>query len=214
MVDRFNDYFVNVSPNLANKIALESGSHLDYINSYNNNNMFVLPVTPSEICDITATFKSSKSAGYDSISSNVIKSIINTFKSNKSAGYDSISPVIKSIINIFKSNKSPGYDSISPSVSMSIIKNIALPLCDVFNQSLLTGCFSNKLKIAKVIPLYKILINNYRPISVLPVFSKILERLMYKRLLDFLNKNEILVKKQFGFREKHSTYMAIYFGFI
>ena len=55
----------------------------------------------------------------------------------------------------------------------------------------------------------KILLNNYRRISVLPVFSKFLERLMYKRLLDFLNKNEILVKKQFGFREKHSTYMAI-----
>ena len=51
--------------------------------------------------------------------------------------------------------------------------------------------------------------NNYRPISVLQVFSKILERLMYKRLFDFLNKNEMLVKKQFWFREKHSTDMAI-----
>ena len=55
----------------------------------------------------------------------------------------------------------------------------------------------------------KRLIHNYRPISVLPAFSKILERLMYKRLLDFLNKKEILVKNQFGFKEKHSTYMAI-----
>ena len=116
--------------------------------------MFVLPVTPSEICDVTATFKFNKSVGYDGISPNVIK---------------------------------------------SIIKNIALPLCDVFNKSLLTGCFSDKLKIAKVIPFYKgddkILLNYYRPISVLPAFSKILERLMYKHLLDFLNKNEILVKK-------------------
>ena len=58
MVDRFNDYFVNVGPNLANKIDLESGSHLDYINIYSNNNMFVLQVTPSEICDVTVTFKS------------------------------------------------------------------------------------------------------------------------------------------------------------
>ena len=100
MVDRFNDYFVNVGQNLANKIALESDSHLDYMNIYNNNSMFVLPVTPSEICDATATFKFNKSAGIDSISPNVIK---------------------------------------------SIIKNIALPLCDVFNKSLLTGCFPDKL---------------------------------------------------------------------
>ena len=108
MVDRLNNYFVNVGPNLANKIALESGFHLDYINIYNNSNMFVLPVRPSEIYDITATFKFNKSAGYDSIPPNVIK---------------------------------------------FIIKNIALPLCDIFNKSLLTGCFPDKLKIAKVIPL-------------------------------------------------------------
>ena len=142
MVDRFNNYFVNVGPILANKIALESGSNLNYINIYNNNDMFLLPVTPSEICDVTATFKSNKSACYDSISPNIIK---------------------------------------------SIIKNVTVPLCDIFNKSLLTGCFPDKLKIAKVIPLYKgydkRLLNNYKPISVLPVFSKILERQMYKRLL-------------------------------
>ena len=83
-----------------------------------------------------------------------------------------------------------GYNSISPNVIKSILKNIiALPLCDVFNKSLLTGCFPDKLKIAKVILLYKgddkRLLNNYRLISVLPAFSKILERLMYKRLFDF-----------------------------
>ena len=76
MVDRFNDYFVNVGQNLANKIALESDSHLDYMNIYNNNSMFVLPVTPSEICDVTATFKFNKNACYDSISPYVIKAII------------------------------------------------------------------------------------------------------------------------------------------
>ena len=110
VVDRFNNYFVNVGPNLASKIPLESGFHLDYINIYNNNNIFVVPVTPSEICDVTSTFKSSKSAGYDSISLDVINSIINTFKFIKSAGYDSNSP------NVIK----------------SIIKNIALLLSDVY----------------------------------------------------------------------------------
>ena len=88
---------------------------------------------------------------------------------------------------------------VSPNVIKFIIKNIALPLCDVFNKSLLSGYFPDKLKVAKVMPFYKgddkRLLNNYRPISVLPAFSKILEGLMYKCLLDFLNKNEILVKK-------------------
>ena len=52
-------------------------------------------------------------------------------------------------------------------------------------------------------------INNYRPISILPFFSKIFERLMYHRLLDYVNANNILYPNQFCFREKHSTYMTL-----
>ena len=53
-------------------------------------------------------------------------------------------------------------------------------------------------------------ISNYRPISVLPAFSKILERLIYNRLLDFINKHElILSKNQYGFRQNISTSMAL-----
>ena len=48
-----------------------------------------------------------------------------------------------------------------------------------------------------------------RPISVLPYFSKIGEKLLYNRLLTYLNFNDILVKNQYGFRDKHSTYMAL-----
>ena len=70
-----------------------------------------------------------------------------------------------------------------------------------------------QLKIAKVIPIYKKdnaeIFSNYRPVSVLPCFSKILERLVFNRCIDYINKNNILNKKQFGFRPKHSTYMAI-----
>ena len=52
--------------------------------------------------------------------------------------------------SVFKFNNSAVYDSIYPNVIKSIIKNIALPLCDVFNKSLLTGCFPDKLNVAKV----------------------------------------------------------------
>ncbi len=75
------------------------------------------------------------------------------------------------------------------------------------------GIFPHKLKLAKVVPVYKsedkMLVSNYRPISVLPVFSKILEKLMHFRLETFINKHNILSQNQFGFREKYSTNMAL-----
>ena len=71
----------------------------------------------------------------------------------------------------------------------------------------------NELKIARVIPLFKSgdisLFSNYRPVSILPLFSKILERLMYVRLLSFVNENRLLYKFQFGFREGHSPELAL-----
>ena len=69
----------------------------------------------------------------------------------------------------------------------------------IFNLSLSTGIFPDKLKIAKVSPIFKNsekdLLTNYRPISVLPCFSKILERIMYDRLYNYLTENKILFKK-------------------
>ena len=50
---------------------------------------------------------------------------------------------------------------------------------------------------------------NYRPVSILPVLSKVLERLIYNRLLKFINKYQILYLYRFGFRQKHSTFMAL-----
>ena len=76
-----------------------------------------------------------------------------------------------------------------------------------------TGIVPDKLKIAKVIPIYKKsnadMFYNYRPVSLLPCFSKILERLVFDRCTDYIDANGILNDKQFGFRPKHSTYMAI-----
>ena len=81
------------------------------------------------------------------------------------------------------------------------------------NLSLRYGIFPAELKIARVIPLFKSedpgCFSNYRPVSVLPLFSKILERLMYQRLLSFINKHNILYSFQFGFREMHSPNLAL-----
>jgi Reverse transcriptase (RNA-dependent DNA polymerase) len=75
------------------------------------------------------------------------------------------------------------------------------------------GIVPDDLKIAKIIPIYKCddkkIISNYRPISVLPVFSKILERLIYNRLLNFIDQQCILSRSQYGFRKNISTAMAL-----
>ena len=73
--------------------------------------------------------------------------------------------------------------------------------------------FPDELKIAKVIPLFKSgddsKCQNYRPVSVLPSFSKIFEKIIYSRLLSFIDKHDIIYKYQFGFRQYHSTAMAL-----
>ena len=97
------------------------------------------------------------------------------------------------------------------------IKMYLRPYSYAFDSShqpvLLTGCVSQWPKVALVSPLYKakdpMTFSNYRPISLLPLFSKILEKLMYNRLLSFLNKCKIINKNHFGFRNNHPTYMAL-----
>ena len=85
---------------------------------------------------------------------------------------------------------------INSSVIKSVIPLISSPLAHISNLSLSTGSVPFQLKIAKVIPVFKNgsykEISNYRPISVLPCFSKILERLVYKRLFKFLSDLNLL----------------------
>ena len=100
-----------------------------------------------------------------------------------------------------------------PKIIKLSYQSLIKPLTHIFNLSLTTGIVPNNLKIAKVIPLYKSkeknLINNYRPVSVLTVFSKILEKLMYKRILNFTIKYGVLYSYQFGFQQNRSTKLAL-----
>ena len=84
---------------------------------------------------------------------------------------------------------------------------------DLVNQSFQSGIFPDKLKIAKVISLFKKgnpeLPSNYRQISLLPIFSKIFEKLMYRRLYKFLEIHKVLYSLQFGFQENHSIDHAL-----
>ena len=102
-------------------------------------------------------------------------------------------------------------------VPMNIVKSIIDIICDIlvciFNNSFVTGILPDVLKIAKLIPVHKKdnihLIGNYRPISVLSSFSKLLEKLIFTRLNKFLDQNKILSDCQIGFRESRSTSSAI-----
>ena len=82
----------------------------------------------------------------------------------------------------------------------------------LIKNSFYHGIFPDKLKLARVVPIFKSgdssKINNYRPISILPFFSKIYEQLMYNNVFNFMNEKELIYKYQLGF-QKHSTQQAI-----
>ena len=117
------------------------------------------------------------------------------------------------ITSEIKPSTSCGIDGISPSILKQVMPNIVKPVMYIFNLSMSTGIVPSQLKVARVIPIFKSgdshSFNNYRPISILPALSKILEKLVYSRIIVFVNKHNILTPAQFGFRPKHSTYMAI-----
>ena len=99
------------------------------------------------------------------------------------------------MISSLKSN-TPGYDMIGSAVLKWSVDSISEPVSCVYTMSLQEGIFPDELKIANVIPLYKCddpkLFNNYRPVSVLPSVSKAFERIMYTRLVAYLNEYKIL----------------------
>ena len=120
---------------------------------------------------------------------------------------------VSSIIQSLKKNKSTGPNSIPVKLLKILDPHISVQLSQIINDSFQNGTFPEKLKIAKVIPIFKkgdaSKNSNYRPISLLTIFSKIFEKLMHQRLYNFLELHEILFQMQFGFRNGHSTDHAL-----
>ena len=122
--------------------------------------------------------------------------------------------VIEIINNHLINNKSTGPNSI-PAVILQILTPIfAEHLSDIINLSFCTGIYIDKLKISRIVPIYKekgdkLATKNYRPISLLPNINKIFEKMMHTRLYDFLEDKNIIFESQFGFRKKHSTTHAL-----
>ena len=118
------------------------------------------------------------------------------------------------IVHNAKDKKSKGYDGIDMCMLKKIIPHILTPLRHICNTSLSQGIFPDEMKIARIIPLFKSgdkqNVSNYRPISLLPQFSKILEKIFNNRLMNFLNSNNLLYLRQYGFRKKYVYFHGNY----
>ena len=165
--EHFNDFFINIGPNLAKSIPHVKRMPMSYLGDALQETIFLEPVTCEEINSIVSNLK------------------------NNATGSDDISAVY---------------------LKMSL-PSIANPLVYICNMSISEGVFPTQLKMANVVPLYKcddpMMFNHYRPVSLLCTLSKVFEKIMYNRLINFLDKFAILYEYQFGFRRKRSTQMAL-----
>ena len=112
-----------------------------------------------------------------------------------------------------KKTHSRGLDDIDPYLATPNINLITKPLSSIINCSLLNGIVPTKIKMAKVVPIFKKgdaeNPANYRPISVLPYFSKYFEKIVYDRLSNYITEYGLIHQTQHGFQKGHSTYMAL-----
>ena len=170
---------------------------LDISNCFNNFFVNVGPTTENEIPGVN---RSPESFLKDRNNFNFLLKFVSN---------DEIITIIKNL----NSRKSSGPSSIPTKLLILIPDIIVLPLCKIINTSFSTGIFPEALKIAKVIPIYKKGstqdVNNYRPISLLSIFDKIIEKIMYNRVNLFLENHNILFEQQYGFRKQMSTHQSL-----
>nr|CAH7761994.1 unnamed protein product [Callosobruchus chinensis] len=139
------------------------------------------------------------------------------FKSNKISDTMFLRPTteidIFNIILSLKTSNSMGFDNTSNNLIKAASHFVVHPLTYLINMSLVEGIFPDCLKIAKVVPIFKNgnkqQVSNYRPISILSSISKVVERVIFDKIVDFLNINKVLTDNQHGFRKNRSTQTAI-----
>ena len=119
---------------------------------------------------------------------------------------------VMKIIKDMKPKSSYGIDELSNKLLKCIGPSVCKPLTLIINQSINSGVFPSKMKLAKIIPIFKKGdihdLENYRPISLLPSTSKVIEKIMHLQIYDYFTNKNLLYKSQYGFRSKHSTEFA------
>ena len=122
------------------------------------------------------------------------------------------SEAVLKILKQFKPKTSKGVDGVSMKILKSVSSILLEPLTLLINQSLMTSIFPSKLKIAKIMPLLKkpniFKPDNFRPISLLPSISKIIEKCVFIQIYQYFEKNKLIFGSQYGYRKNHSTETA------
>ena len=120
---------------------------------------------------------------------------------------------IKKLITDLPNKSSSGHDNVTNILLKEIGDQLIDPLNHIFNLSISMGIFPDNMKLADISPLFKggnrHMLNNYRPISLLPTISKLLEKIVYAHTYNFLDQKKILYKSQYGFHKKHSCEHAV-----
>jgi len=120
---------------------------------------------------------------------------------------------IHHLVKQFKDSASPDFYGVTVGILKQAIEPLAAPIAMAVNDCLSRGVFPDPLKISKVVPIYKKgdpdETSSYRPIAVIPVIAKVLESVMKKQLVSFLERNDILDDAQHGFRKGRSTTTAM-----
>lgn len=177
--DDFNEYFINSVNEINKSISFSHKTYDEYLTTVDVNTI---------------------SSGNESS--------VFSFKLN----YIRVEEVYKEINNLGNS-KCYDFYGINPCIIKLATHHICEVLTYLFNECIDQGVFPNVLKLNKVIPIYKKgsrdELKNYRPISIVPILSKVFEKLIYKQLIKYLEKHNLLSNRQFGFRKNCNTIEAI-----
>ena len=217
----FHNYFNNNSKNMKllwsgiKSIINIENSHVNVVNKLKDSNGNIT-TDPAEMASRVNDF-------FVNVADNITKKIPRSQKSPLDyLGHENphsffIGPSapfeVSDVVNALKPGKSVGPNSVPIKLLKIISSYISSPLSQIINESFQSGIFPEKMQHATVIPLFTKgcteTVSNYRPISLLSVFSNITEKLMYKRLYQFLDVHKILYNLQFGFCAPHSINHAL-----
>ena len=123
---------------------------------------------------------------------------------------DQVEKIIKNLRNL----KSSGVDQLDTYILKLASKQVVPAVCHILNLSVQTNRFPSKWKIAKVVPLYKgkgslFDAKNYRPVAILPILSKVLERAIFLQVLGYMDDNKLFNPNHHAYRSFHSTTTAM-----